>query len=216
MKEGRQESLELEISVDEMSSEDDLSSTNSDLSSEDSESFLEVMDLALAQPASSEEGASESQLQSMLSKDLADEEWQVYIEVLRRHSSLFISDYEHITGVSIIQHHIRLNNGSKAVAQKLRRLGVVQQDALIKEMQKLLRAGFIYPKEDSEWVSPVVVTPKKNGKWRVCVDYKPLNAATKRDHFPLSFQDEILNEVARHERYTVCDVFSNPNSIRGP
>ena len=72
-------------------------------------------------------------------------------------------------------------------------------------MKKLTSAGFIYPMEDSEWVSPMVVTPKKNGKWRVCVDYKPLNAATKRDHFPLSFQDEILNEVAGHERYTVCD-----------
>ena len=73
------------------------------------------------------------------------------------------------------------------------------------EVKKLLQAGFIYPGEDSEWVSLVVVTPKKNGKWQVCVDYKTLNVATKRDHFPLPFQDEILNEVAGHERYTVCD-----------
>ena len=76
------------------------------------------------------------------------------------------------------------------------------------EVNKLLRAGFIYPVENSEWVSPMVVMPKKNGKWRVCVDYKPLNAATKRDHFPLPFQDEILNEVAGHECYTVCDGYS--------
>ena len=76
------------------------------------------------------------------------------------------------------------------------------------EVKKLSDAGFIYPVEDSEWVSPVVVTPKKNGKWRVCVDYKPLNAAMKRDHFPLPFQDEILNEVAGYERYTVCDGYS--------
>ena len=72
-------------------------------------------------------------------------------------------------------------------------------------MKKLTSAGFIYPMEDSEWVSPVVVAPKQNGKWRVCVDYKPLNATTKRDHFPLPFQDKILNEVAGHERYMVCD-----------
>lgn len=68
--------------------------------------------------------------------------------------------------------------------------------------------------EDSEWVSPVVVTPKKNGKWQVCVDYKPLNAATKRDHFPLPFQDEILNEVAGHEMYTVCDGYSGYFQIK--
>ena len=76
------------------------------------------------------------------------------------------------------------------------------------EVKKLLQAGFIYPVEDLEWVYPVVVTPKKNGKWRVCVDYKSLNAETKRDHFPLPFQDEILNEVAGHERYMVCDGYS--------
>ncbi|MCO5584637.1 hypothetical protein L7F22_038568 [Adiantum nelumboides] len=76
--------------------------------------------------------------------------------------------------------------------------------------------GFIYPVEDSEWVSPVVVTPKKNGKWRVCVDYKPLNAATKRDHFPLPFQDEILNEVAGYERYTVFDGYSRKLKVKAP
>ena len=54
----------------------------------------------------------------------------------------------------------------------------------------------------------MVVTPKKNGKWRISVDYKTLNRATKRDHFHLPFQDEILNKVAGHERYTVCDGYS--------
>ena len=48
----------------------------------------------------------------------------------------------------------------------------------------------------------------------MCVNYKPLNAATKRDHFPLPFQDEILNEVERHERYIVCDGYSGYFQIR--
>ena len=90
----------------------------------------------------------------------------------------------------MVEHHINLKPNCKPMAQKLRRLGIVQQEALLMEVKKLLQAGFIYLVEDSEWVSPVVVTPKKNGKWRVCVDYKPLNAAMKRDHFPLPFQDE--------------------------
>ena len=76
------------------------------------------------------------------------------------------------------------------------------------EVKKLTKAGFIYLVEDSKWVSPVVVTPRKNGKWQTCVDYKPLNGATKRDHFPFPFQDEILTEVAGHERYRVCDGYS--------
>ena len=107
-----------------------------------------------------------------------------------------------------MQHQINLKPNQKPVAQKLRRLGKIQQEALLTEVRILTKAEFIYPVEDSEWVFPVVVTPKKNGKWQICVDYKPLNATTKRDHFPLPFQDEILNEVAGHERYTVCDGYS--------
>ena len=86
-----------------------------------------------------------------------------------------------------MEHHSNLKPSQKPVAQKLRRLGRIQQEALLTEVKKLTQAGFIYSVEDFEWVSLVVVTPKKNGKWRICVDYKPLNVATKRDHFPLPF-----------------------------
>ena len=129
-------------------------------------------------------------------------------------TTLFIDGYNKIQGVSAVEHCIKLKEGSKPIAQKLQRLGVIQQEALLLEVRKLLEAGFIYPVVESEWVSPVVVTPKKNGKWRVCVDYKPLNAATKRDHFPLPFQDEVLGEVAGYECYTVCDGYSGYFQIR--
>ena len=127
----------------------------------------------------------ESKLQQMLSKDLSLDERKEYLHMMKRFPTLFIDGYHKIIGVTIVEHHIQLKEGRKLVAQKLCRLGVVQQDALLSEVRKLLEAGFIYPVTESEWVSPVVVNPKKNGKWRVCVDYKPLNATTKRDHFPL-------------------------------
>ena len=63
----------------------------------------------------------------------------------------------------------------------MRRVRHRAKGGLIKEVKALLQAQFIYPMEDFEWVSPIVVLPKKNGKWRVCVDYKYLHAATKRD-----------------------------------
>jgi hypothetical protein len=61
------------------------------------------------------------------------------------------------------------------------------REILKEELQKLLNARFIYPISNSEWVSPLVIVPKKNGKWRVCVDYRALNKATQKDHFPLPF-----------------------------
>ena len=132
-------------------------------------------------------------LEKMIAKDLSAEEREDFKVMLRKHPSLFIFDYSEFSGVTAVQHQIHLKPNMKPVVQRLRRLGKIQQEALLAEVKKLTCAGFIYPVEDLEWVSPVVVTPKKNGKWWVCVDYKPLNAATKTDHFPLPFQDEILN-----------------------
>ena len=59
-----------------------------------------------------------------------------------------------------------------------------------------------------------MVVPKKNGKIRVCVDYRKLNAATVTDAFPLPFMDGVLDAVAGHEVYSFLDGFSGYNQIR--
>jgi hypothetical protein len=63
-------------------------------------------------------------------------------------------------------------------------------------------------------LSPIVVVPKKNGKLRVFVDYRKLNAATITDAFPLPFTDGVLDIVAGHEMYSLFDGFSRYNQIR--
>ena len=82
------------------------------------------------------------------------------------------------------------------------------------ELQKLLNAGFIYPISDSEWVSPLVIVPKKNGKWVVCVDYRVLNKATQKDHFPLPFIDQVLDSLSGKKLFSFLDGFSGYNQIR--
>ncbi|GJT81293.1 reverse transcriptase domain-containing protein [Tanacetum coccineum] len=96
----------------------------------------------------------------------------------------------------------------------------------IKEVEKLLDAGLIYPISDSPWVSPVHCVPKKGGMtvvtneenelvptrlvtgWRVCIDYRKLNEATCKDHFPLPFMDQMLERLAGNEFYCFLDGFS--------
>lgn len=117
-------------------------------------------------------------------------------------------------GTNNVFHEIKLKEEARPAAQRLRRLGTIQRQVLELEVSKLLQAGFIYPVDDLEWVSPAIIVPKKGNKWRVCVDYKPLNAATNRHHYPLPFQDEILDEVASYERYSGCDGFSGYFQIK--
>jgi hypothetical protein len=57
--------------------------------------------------------------------------------------------------------------------------------AIKHEIDKLLPTSFIQPLEEATWLSPIVVVPKKNGKLKIYVDFKKLNATTKKDPFPL-------------------------------
>lgn len=67
------------------------------------------------------------------------------------------------------------------------------------EVDKLLAQGCISPVDNSEWVSPLVIVLKKNGKVRVCVDYREVNKATVKNRYPLPFIDCILDSVAGHK-----------------
>ena len=82
------------------------------------------------------------------------------------------------------------------------------------ELQKLLNANFIYPIFDSKWASPLVIVPKKNGKWRVSVDYRELNKATQKDHFPLPFIDQVLDTLSGKKFFSFLDGFSGYNQIQ--
>jgi hypothetical protein len=90
------------------------------------------------------------------------------------------------------------------------------REVVKKEVLKLLKFGVIYPISDSEWVCPVQVVLKKGGmtvicneknelipqrtfnSWWMCIDYRKLNNATRKDHFPLPFFDEMLERLANH------------------
>ncbi|RDY04480.1 hypothetical protein CR513_11801, partial [Mucuna pruriens] len=99
-------------------------------------------------------------------------------------------------------------------------------DVVKKEVTNLLVVGIIYPILDSQWVSPMQVVPKKSGmtvtkkqhdklvpmriqnSWQVCIDYRRLNQATRKDHFPLSFIDKVLEKFAGKSHYYFLDGFS--------
>ena len=130
-----------------------------------------------------------------------------------------------IKGISLstCMHRILLEEGARPSRQPQRRLNPPMMDVVKKEILKLLEVGVIYPISDSKWVSPVQVVPKKTGitvvknqndelvptrvqnGWRVCRDYRKLNAVTCKDHFPLPFIDQMLERLVSHSNYCFLD-----------
>nr|GEU76819.1 reverse transcriptase domain-containing protein [Tanacetum cinerariifolium] len=123
-------------------------------------------------------------------------------------------------------HKILLEEEHSPKVQSLRRVNLKINDVIKKEVEKLLDAGLIYPISDSPWVSPIHCVPKKGGMavikndenklvptrlvtgWRVCIDYRKLNEATRKDHFLLPFKDQMLKRLAGNEYYCFLDGFS--------
>ncbi|RVW13139.1 Retrovirus-related Pol polyprotein from transposon 17.6 [Vitis vinifera] len=151
------------------------------------------------------------------------------LEVLRRCKKAIgwqISDLKGI-GPLVYTHHIYMEDEAKPVRQPQRKLNPHMQEVVQAEVLKLLQAGIIYPISDSPWVSPTQVVPKKSGitvmqndkgedistrltiGWRVCIDYRRLNAVTRNDHFPLPFIDQVLERVSGHPFYCFLDGYSS-------
>ncbi|KAM1811160.1 hypothetical protein ACFX12_027831 [Malus domestica] len=138
-----------------------------------------------------------------------------------------------IKGISptTCMHRILLEKGAKPSREAQRRLNPSMMDVVKNEIIKLLDCGVIYPISDSHWVSPFQVVPKKFGVtvvknehnelmptriqtgWRVCNDYRKLNATTRKDHFPLPFIDQMLERLTGHSFYCFLDGYSGYNQI---
>ncbi|GAB2277746.1 hypothetical protein Dimus_039242 [Dionaea muscipula] len=132
---------------------------------------------------------------------------------------------------SICMHRILMEDGAKPSRQLQRCLNEPMMKVVKKEVTKLLDMGIIYPISDSRWISPVQVVPKKSGitvvrnkedelvptkvtnSWCVCIDYRKLNLATRKDHFPLPFLDQVLERLAGRSHYCFMDGFSGYNQI---
>ncbi|CAM8993679.1 unnamed protein product [Rhodiola kirilowii] len=162
----------------------------------------------------------------------ADQERRL-IEVISRNKLAIGWTLADLRGISpaVCMHRILHEEGARPSREPQRRLNPIMMEIVQKEIQKLLDADIIYPISDSQWVSPVHVVPKKTGitvekdatgemvttrvknGWRMCIDYRKLNAVTRKDHFPLPFIDQMLDRLAGRPYFCFLDGFSGYNQI---
>ncbi|GJU19100.1 hypothetical protein Tco_1147066 [Tanacetum coccineum] len=167
----------------------------------------------------------DNKLPIIIAKDLSVEEKAALIKVLKSHKRAIAWKLSDIKGINpkFYTYKILMEEDYKPAVQHQRRVNLKIHDIIKKEVEKLLDAGLIYSISDSPWVSPVHCVPKKGGftiveneliptrlvtGWRACIDYRKLNEATRKDHFPLSFMDQMLERLAGNEYYCFLDGFS--------
>nr|GEU36718.1 hypothetical protein [Tanacetum cinerariifolium] len=172
----------------------------------------------------------DDKLPVIIAKDLRVEEKTALITVLKSHKRAIAWKLSDIKGINpeFCTHKILMKDDFEPTVQHQRRVNPKIHDVIKQEVIKLLDAGLIYPISNSPWVSLVHYVPKKGGfivvknedneliptslviGWRVCINYRKLNEATCKDHFPLPFIDQMLERLAGNQYYCFLDGFIAP------
>jgi hypothetical protein len=138
-----------------------------------------------------------------------------YTFLFKEFCDIFTCSYEEMLGIDpkIVIHEIKTYPDAKPVRQHLHPVHPRKVAAIKLEVEKLLKAGFIYLVVLTDWVSNLVPIDQKQGTIRVCVDYRDINKACPKDNFPTPFIDQIVDDCAGSEIFSLMDGFSNYNQI---
>nr|GEZ65789.1 reverse transcriptase domain-containing protein [Tanacetum cinerariifolium] len=164
----------------------------------------------------------------IIAKYLTVNEKSALIDILKSRKKAISWKLTDIRGIDLefCSHKILLEDNFSPKVQSQRRVNPKIHDVIKKEVKKLIDARLIYPISNSPWVSPVHCVSKKGGMtvikndknelfltrlvtgWRVCINYRKLNEANRKDHFPLPFMDQMLERLTENEYYCFLDGFS--------
>ena len=150
-----------------------------------------------------------------ISASLTEKEKSELVLLLKEFKDVFAWDYSEMPGLDpgLIAHTLNVDLQAKPVAQPARIFHIEIEGQIVKEVQKLLAAGFIKPIQHLRWLSNTVPVKKKNGQIR-CVNFKNLNKAYPKDEFPLPNMDLLIDFVAGSAIFSFMNGFSRYNQIR--
>jgi len=136
--------------------------------------------------------------------------------LLQEFKDVFAWSYQDMPGLDadIVQHKLPLKPECPPIKQKLRRMKPEMTLKIKEEVEKQFNTGFLAVAKYPQWVANIVPVPKKEGKVRMCVDYRDLNRASPKDDFPLPYIDTLVDNTAISLLYSFMDGFSGYKQIK--
>jgi hypothetical protein len=140
----------------------------------------------------------------------------VLVDFVRANADIFAWSPSDMPGIprEVAEHSLDILPHSRTVQQRLRRFDGERGRAIGVELRKLLEAGFIKEVFHPTWLANPVLVKKKNGKWRMCVDYTSSNKACPKVPFPLPQIDQIVDSTAGCELLCFLDAYSGYHQIK--
>ena len=126
------------------------------------------------------------------------------LELLEKNKEVFATKTSQLTATHILEHHIRLTD-DRPFCQRPPRSSQVEKDAADEVLNYLINHDYIEP-SISPYSSRYLIVPKKDGGYRMCIDYRLLNSRTEKDAYSLPGMEEILDQLAGSEVFSVCDM----------
>ena len=142
-----------------------------------------------------------------LKERLEPEVYQELDVLLEDFKELFMRDKTDIGHARGFQHHIEVEPGIEPPRDTYRRFPLPKREAADEQVQALLDDGLIEP-SCSPFASAIVLVKKSDGSWRMCIDFRRLNAITKKDAFPLPRIDEALEKLGNAQFFSTLDMGS--------
>uniref|UniRef100_A0A8C6TVK3 ribonuclease H n=1 Tax=Neogobius melanostomus TaxID=47308 RepID=A0A8C6TVK3_9GOBI len=142
---------------------------------------------------------------------LSSEEEQQGKALLAKYAAVFSKEEGDIGCTNLVEHEVPLLDDAP-VRQRYRRLPPSQYEQVKAHIQELLNSGIIQP-SSSPYASPIVIVQKKDGSMRLCVDYRLLNAKTRKDAYPLPRIEESLDALGGARWFSTLDLASGYNQV---
>jgi hypothetical protein len=146
----------------------------------------------------------------VIGSDLSADEEENLVQFLQKKKDVFAWSTKDLTGVnrSFIEHKLNIDPSIKPRKQKLRKMSDDKVVVVKSEVQRLLDATVIREVMYPKWLANTVPVKKKNGKWRMCIDFTDLNKATPKDNYPLPRMDQVVDSAANAAIMSLLDCFS--------